>query len=49
VAAPPPEGFAFRTELRVRYAETDAQTVVYHANYFAFRGGRSRPPSIQQS
>ena len=32
----PPEGFTFNTEIRVRYAETDAQTVVYHANYLIY-------------
>lgn len=28
--------FAFRHDLRVRYVETDAQTIVYHANYLVY-------------
>jgi acyl-CoA thioester hydrolase len=31
-----PDGFAFSTELRARFAETDAQGVVYHANFFIY-------------
>lgn len=30
------EGFPFKTTLRVRYEETDAQKVVYYANYFTY-------------
>ncbi len=30
------EGFQHRTELRVRFAETDAQGVVHHANYLVW-------------
>jgi len=30
------DAFRFRHDLRVRYAETDAQTVVYHANYLIY-------------
>lgn len=29
-------GFAFRHELRVRFTETDAQQIVYHANYLVY-------------
>ncbi|MDB4968252.1 MAG: hypothetical protein JWN44_3941 [Myxococcales bacterium] len=29
-------GFAFRHDLRVRFAETDAQTVVYHSNFLIY-------------
>lgn len=28
--------FAFRHDLRVRYVETDAQQIVYHANYLVY-------------
>lgn len=31
-----PEDFAFQTTIRVRYAETDAQNVVYYANYLTY-------------
>jgi acyl-CoA thioester hydrolase len=31
-----PEDFAFRTTIRVRYAETDAQRVVYYAHYLTY-------------
>ncbi len=31
-----PAPFAFRHELRVRYPETDAQAIVYHANYLVY-------------
>jgi len=30
------EDFPFKTTLRVRYEETDAQQVVYYANYFTY-------------
>ena len=30
------EGFAFSTETKVRFAETDAQGIVHHANYFVW-------------
>ncbi len=30
------EGFDFATEIRVRFAETDAQGVVHHSNYFVW-------------
>lgn len=29
-------GFAFRHDLRVRFTETDAQRIVYHANYLVY-------------
>jgi acyl-CoA thioester hydrolase len=31
-----PEPFHFRHDLRVRYVETDAQAVVYHANFLVY-------------
>jgi acyl-CoA thioester hydrolase len=30
------EGFTFSTEIRVRFAETDAQGIAHHANYFVW-------------
>jgi len=30
------DGFPFHTTVRVRYAETDAQNVVYYANYLTY-------------
>jgi acyl-CoA thioester hydrolase len=30
------EGFPFSTEIRVRFAETDAQGIAHHANYFVW-------------
>jgi acyl-CoA thioester hydrolase len=30
------DGFNFSTEIRVRFAETDAQGVVHHSNYFVW-------------
>lgn len=30
------EGFGFSTEIRVRFAETDAQGIAHHANYFVW-------------
>jgi acyl-CoA thioester hydrolase len=30
------EGFAYSTEIRVRFAETDAQGIAHHANYFVW-------------
>jgi acyl-CoA thioester hydrolase len=32
----PLEGFTFSTEIRVRFAETDAQGIAHHANYFVW-------------
>jgi acyl-CoA thioester hydrolase len=32
----PVEGFGFSTEAKVRFAETDAQGIVHHANYFVW-------------
>jgi acyl-CoA thioester hydrolase len=32
----PPEGFRHFADLRVRYAETDAQGIVYHSNYLIY-------------
>jgi acyl-CoA thioester hydrolase len=31
-----PDDFYFRHDVRVRYAETDAQAVVYHANFLVY-------------
>jgi acyl-CoA thioester hydrolase len=30
------EGYTFSTEIRVRFAETDAQGIAHHANYFVW-------------
>ncbi len=32
----PLEGFTFSTEIRVRFAETDAQGIAHHANYLVW-------------
>ena len=34
--APSPEAAPFRTQIRVRYADTDAAGVVYYANYLTY-------------
>jgi acyl-CoA thioester hydrolase len=31
-----PDGYHHRHQLRVRFAETDAQTIVYHANFLIY-------------
>jgi acyl-CoA thioester hydrolase len=33
---PAPEGYVHFTDVRVRFAETDAQAVVYHANFLVY-------------
>jgi acyl-CoA thioester hydrolase len=36
MSEPPPAGLPFVTNVRVRYAETDAEGVVYYASYLAY-------------